>query len=70
VKRLADFYGVKLNAKEHETVVNKCEFTYMKKHPEMFNGKLPLNPGFDGTVMKYDKFLTRCISPQNEILKK
>lgn len=51
VKKIADFYDVKLSPQEHRTVVEKCGFQYMKKHTHMFNYRLPLNSKFDGTIM-------------------
>jgi hypothetical protein len=52
VKRIAKFYGVKLNAKEHKEVVHKCGFSHMKQNTDMFNYKLPLNYGYgDSSIM-------------------
>lgn len=51
VKRLADFYGIKLSRREHKIVVEKCGFPYMKKNTHLLNDWLPLNPNFKGTVV-------------------
>ena len=52
VKKIAEFYGVELNPKEHKTVVEKCGFQYMKEHTHLFNYQLPLNRKFNGRIME------------------
>ena len=52
ITKIANFYGVKLNKKEHQKIVGKCSFDYMKKHEEMFRLALPLNPDYDSTILK------------------
>jgi len=49
VKKLSDFYGVHLTKSELKKVVQKCEFSHMKKNSGLFNYKLPLFPDFNGT---------------------
>lgn len=61
VKRISDFYGVKLSSKEHKKVVEKCDFSYMKKHASMFDYQLPLNPKFKGRFMKSGKMIRKGI---------
>ena len=52
VQKIADFYGVQLNKKELDNVVQKCGFPHMNNHTNLFNYRLPLNENFDGTIMK------------------
>lgn len=52
ITKIAKFYGVKLSKKEHQKIVGKCSFDYMKKHEEMFRLSLPLNPNYDSTILK------------------
>ena len=59
VKRIAEFYGVKLSPKEHKKVVEKCGFPYMKNHTHMFNYQLPLNANSGGTTIMNSGSMTR-----------
>lgn len=51
VSKMAKFFGIDLTEKEHEKIVEKCGFEYMKDHESMFEYMVPLNPAFQGTVM-------------------
>jgi len=51
ISKIADFYGVRLNAKEKNKIMEKCSFDYMKKNGDLFLYSLPLNPDFDGKIM-------------------
>jgi len=51
VSKLAKFFGIDLTEKEHEKIVEKCGFKYMKDRENMFEYTLPLNPDIQGTVM-------------------
>jgi len=57
VSKMANFYGVNLTEKEHANVVEKCSYNHMKKHEHMFEYSLPLNPDYEGTIMKSGKFI-------------
>jgi len=59
VSKIADFYGVDLTEEEHEKVVEKCGLKYMKQNEGMFSYTLPLNPSFDGSVMRTGKFIRK-----------
>ena len=59
VSKLAEFYGVDLTEQEHARVVEKCGYSYMKKHEDMFGYRLPLNPGYDGTIMQLGRMIRK-----------
>mmetsp|Transcript_9740 Transcript_9740/g.18297 ORF Transcript_9740/g.18297 Transcript_9740/m.18297 type:complete len:373 (-) Transcript_9740:3319-4437(-) len=59
VAKMAEFYGVEMTDEERAKVVEKCGFNYMKKHEDMFGYRLPLNPNFDGTVMKIGRMIRK-----------
>ena len=56
---MAKFYGVKLNKIEHEQVVRKCSFPYMRANKHLFHYALPLNPSYDGKRIMTDGSMTR-----------
>lgn len=58
VSKMAEFYGVDLSEKEHENVVHKCSFDYMKKRTDMFGYTIPLNSDIEGRIME-DGAMTR-----------
>ena len=59
VKKIADFYGMKLNKEELNNVVEKCGFEHMKKNTNLFNYQIPLNKNLKGTVMKTGKMIRK-----------
>jgi hypothetical protein len=59
VKKIADFYGMKLNKEELNNVVEKCSFEHMKKNKNLFNYQIPLNKNFKGTLMKPGKMIRK-----------
>eukprot|EP00960_Hanusia_phi_P075149 768380-Hanusia_phi.AAC.1 len=52
VRKLAEFLNVKLTPQEHDRVVEKCGFQYMKKHEDKFNYRLWSNKLYpNATIM-------------------
>eukprot|EP01083_Nonionella_stella_P018341 51134_1 len=69
VKQLADFYEVKLSKKEHDSVVEKCGFDYMKKNTNLFNYQLPLHPkNSDMRIMKNGTMTRKGVNGQGKIV--
>lgn len=59
VSKMAKFYGVELTEEEQAKVVEKCSYNYMKKHEDMFAYRLPLNPTYDGTIIKAGRMIRK-----------
>ena len=59
IKQLADFYGVKLNKAEADTVGEMCSKEHMTANEHVFDYRLPLNPGPGGQFMKSNSFINK-----------
>jgi len=67
VKKVAKFVGVELTPSEHEKVVEKCSFAYMKERANEFDYELPLNPNFEGRVMKTGKLIHKGVNGTGKV---
>ena len=59
IKKMAKFYGVTLNKNQHDLVLEKCSFPYMKANRHLFHYTLPLNPSYEGKTVMQDGSMTR-----------
>lgn len=66
VKKLAKFLGVTLSDSEFAKVKEKCSFEHMKANSDLFDYRLPLQPGF-GTIMQSGKFITKASATSRKV---
>jgi len=61
VSKLANFYDIDLTSDQMENVVRKCGFDHMKQNDHLFDYKLPVLHGYDGsqTVFKPKSLLRK-----------